>query len=308
MMNYKIVIADPISKKGMLYLQEKGATVVDLSSEDKQRLLDEISDADALIVRSRTKVTREIIDAAKNLKVIARSGVGLDNIDVKYAKEKGIKVVNAVEAPANAVAELVLGFILALVRNIPRADSLLKKGEWAKSKIAKISHSLNGKTLGIIGYGRIGRKVGQWAKMLGMEVIAYDVIPLAGVEQVDLDELLQRADIITIHVPLLESTRGMFNKNLFEKMKDGVYLINTSRGPVIKEEDLKVYLKNGKIAAAALDVFMNEPNPDRDLVEMENVIATPHIGSLTIEAQDAITMETMKNLWMALTNNSETGK
>ncbi len=299
-MAYKIVIADPISEKGIEFLKNKGAIVVDVSNHDKSKLLEELSDADALIVRSRTKVTSQMIDIATKLKVIARSGVGLDNIDVTCAQEKGIKIVNARDAPANAVAELVLGFMLALVRNIPRADNLMKKGEWAKSKIARLSHSLDGKTLGIVGYGRIGRRVGQWAKMLGMHVIAYDVIPLEGVEQVELDELLRRADIITIHVPLLDSTRGMFNKDLFEKMKDGAYIINTSRGPVINENDLKAYLKNGKLAGAALDVYVNEPNPDRELVEMENVIATPHIGSSTIEAQAAITMETMENLWKAL--------
>lgn len=300
-MSFKIVIADPISKKGINFLENKGANVVDVSEADESTLRKEIQDADALVVRSRTQVTAELIDAAPKLKVIARSGVGLDNIDLNHAKNKGIKIVNAREAPANAVAELVLGFILALARNIPRADALMKKGKWAKKQIAKTSHSLSGKTLGIVGYGRIGRRVGQWAKMLGMHVIAYDVIPLEGVEQVELDELLQRSDFITIHVPLLESTRGMFNKNLFEKMKDGVYLINTSRGAVINEEDLKHYLDSGKIAGAALDVYVNEPNPDRELVEKENVIATPHIGSSTIEAQAAITMETVEELWKALT-------
>ncbi len=302
-MAYKIVIADPISEKGIEYLKTKGAITVDVSDADKEQLLKELKDADALIVRSRTQVNAEMIDSAPRLKVIARSGVGLDNIDLKHAKEKGIKVVNAVQAPANAVSELVLGFMLALVRNIPLADAYMKKGEWAKKKIARKSHSLDGKTLGIVGYGRIGRRVGQWARMMNMQVIAYDVIPLEGVEQVELDELLRRADIITIHVPLLDSTRGMFNKELFEKMKDGVYIINTSRGPVINEDDLKTYLTNGKIAGAALDVFVSEPHPDKELVAMENVIATPHIGSSTIEAQAAITMETVENLWKALNEN-----
>ena len=296
----KIVICDPIAKVGIEKLKESGHDVHDLSDLPRDKLLSQIADADAIVVRSRTKVNKEFFEHAQSLKVIARSGVGLDNIDLNEAKNRNIKVVNAVESPAKAVAELTIALILSLTRNVALADHLMKKGQWAKKELAKKSHSVFGKTLAIIGYGRIGRRVATIARTLGMSVIAYDVVKLEGVEQVSFEEALKRGDIFSIHVPLLPATKHMFNEEVFNKMKNGAFIINTSRGAVIDQNALKKALDTGKVAGAALDVFEDEPNPDPELVNRPNVVATPHIGSSSIEAQKEITLETITNLLDAL--------
>jgi len=287
----KIIICDPIHEDGIHMLKEAGFQI-DLETEiTPDQLVAKIGKYDAMIVRSRTKVTKEVLDAASKLKAIARAGVGLDNIDLAYAREKNIEVFNSPEAPCNAVAELVLGAMFNMARRITEADASMKQGRWDKKRFTGIE--LQGKTLGIIGFGRIGYALGKKAKCLGMRVLAYDAfmdrvkqhMEEAEAEASDLDTLYAQSHFITVHVPLLPTTRHMISTEEFNKMRNGVYIINAARGGVIDEEALKEALESGKVKAAALDVFEEEPNPDRELVNRPNVICTPHIGAGTVEAQ-----------------------
>jgi D-3-phosphoglycerate dehydrogenase len=243
-------------------------------------------------VRSRTKVTKEVLQAGKpKLKIVARSGVGLDNVDTEAAKALGVQVVNSAEAPSNAVAELVLGYMLSLSRNIAKGDASMKRGEWAKNKFT--GFELSGKTMGIVGFGRIGYLVGKKTKALGMRVLCYDVmiekmmnfVNEAGAESVPLDKLLAESDFVTVHVPLLPQTKHMFNAATIAKMKRSAYIINAARGGIIEEKALVDALKTGHLAGAALDVYEEEPTKNMDLVKMENVVCTPHIGAESKEAQ-----------------------
>jgi len=232
-----------------------------------------------------------VLRATKNLKVAARAGVGLDNIDVKEAEAKGVKVINTPEAPSVAVAELTIGFMLSLARAIPLADRKMKSSEWIKSTLT--GSELRNKTLGIIGFGRIGYQVAKRAKAFEMKVLAYDValeklmdyVKEVGAEATTLQQLLKRSDFITLHVPLLPQTRHMIGEKEISAMKNGAYLINTSRGGIIEEEALKKALKSGKLAGAALDVFEEEPPKDTSLSGLDKVVCTPHIGAQTEEAQ-----------------------
>lgn len=287
----KILICDDIHPDGVSMLQGAGFEI-DLDTEiTPEDLKKKIAGYDGMVIRSRTKVTREILDAAKNLKAIARAGVGLDNVDLPYAKEKGIEVFNSPEAPCNAVAELVLGMMFNMARMITEADAGMKQGKWEKKRLT--GFEIQGKTLGIIGFGRIGYTLGKKAKCLGMRVITYDVmmdklrhlVEEIDAEAVDLETLYKESHFITIHVPLLPQTRHMISKEQFEKMKDGVYIINAARGGIIDEAALKQALDNGKVKGAALDVFEQEPSPDEELVCKPNVICTPHIGAGSEEAQ-----------------------
>ena len=246
---------------------------------------------DILVVRSRTKITKQIIASAPTLKIIARVGVGLDNIDVDEAKARNIRVINSPEAAANAVSELVLGLMLALARNIPFADIETKKGNWIKKNLTGIE--LRGKYLGIMGVGNIGRNIGRLGNALRMNLIGYDIFPISkdfikevGLIVTDFDTLLESADFITCHVPLTTVTKKMFNKEKFSKMKPTAFLINTSRGEVIDENALHDALRDGKIAGAALDVYETEPPTNGMLMKLPNVICTPHIGAQTKEAQE----------------------
>lgn len=259
---------------------------------------------DVLVVRSATKVTSDIIEAGKNLKIIARAGIGLDNIDVQKAKEKGIKILNTPGASAPSVAELAIGLMLACARHIAKATISLKEGKWEK-KILK-GKELLGKTLGLIGFGNIGQEVARRALGFGMRVIAYDParpktdLP---VEYVDLDTLLKESDFISLHVPLIESTKHMINKDTISKMKDGVIIVNTSRGGTIDEEALYEALVSGKVYAAGLDVFEVEPPSDelrRKLLSLDNVVATPHIGASTAEAQKRVGKELVEKIFREL--------
>jgi len=294
---YKILIADPLHDKfynlvdSSLFLIEK----VDGNIESY------LPDADILVVRSRTEVNRDLIKKAKNLKAIIRAGNGIDNIDVEFAREKGIKVINTPEASVNAVAELTIGLIICASRMIVKANEDVKKGNWRKL----LGFELAGKTLGIIGLGRIGSKVAELAKAFGMRIIAYDVRDVSerankiGVELVSFEELLRESDIITIHVNLNEKSYHLLSYEEFEKMKDGVIIINTSRGAVIDTKALLHYLKIGKIRAAALDTLENEPPKEPwelELIRMPNVIVTPHIGASTVEAQEKIAVEVYKKI------------
>jgi len=287
----KVIICDPIHEDGVKMLRDAGLDVTLDTEVTAEELLKKISEYDAMVIRSRTKVTKELLDAATSLKAIARAGVGLDNVDLPYAKEKGVEVFNSPEAPCNAVAELVLGMMFNMARMISEADAGMKQGKWEKKKLT--GFEIQGKTLGIIGFGRIGYTLGKKAKCLGMRVLAFDVaidrvkqyIEEIGAEAVDLDTLYAQSNFITVHVPLLPQTKHMINKEAIAKMRDGVHLINAARGGVIDEAALKEALDSGKVKGAALDVFEEEPKPDEELVCRSNVICTPHIGAGSVEAQ-----------------------
>ena len=290
--NTRVLVCDAIDKKGIDIMKSNGLQVdyrPDIKQED---LLNLAKEYDILIVRSRTKVRRDIIDASNGrLKLIARVGVGLDNIDVDYAKTKGIKVINAEEAAMTAVAELVIGMMISLARGIVKADHSMKQGRWIKNELMGIE--LRGKYLGIVGMGKIGTRVARLARALGMNIIAYDVVRIdhmlvreLSLVVSDLETLLRSSDFVTLHVPLNESTRYMINENRLAMMKSTAYIINTSRGSVIDEKALLKALRNRSIAGAALDVFEVEPPTDQELIALDNVICTPHIGAQTREAQE----------------------
>ncbi len=286
---YKILIKEKISDVAISYLNERANVVLGYDF-DREKFLEELKDAHALIVRSGTRVTEDILSTAKNLKVVGRAGTGVDNIDIEAATKRGIIVVNTPDSNTISAAEHTLALIFALLRNIPQAYLSMKEGKWDRKKFQ--GKELTGKTLGVIGLGRIGYEVSVRAKGLKMEVIAYDpYIPdkrfeSAGIKRAkDLKELLSSSDIVTIHVPKTKNRPEVIGEEEFQYIKEGVYLINCARGGLINEELLYKYLKSGKVKGAALDVFSKEP-PDRsDLFDLPNVIYTPHLGASTSEAQ-----------------------
>ena len=288
---WRVLICDSIDKIGVEILTKAGMIVdyqPEISFEKLQSLVDGY---DVLVVRSRTTVSKEVIEKGNSLKVIARVGVGLDNIDTNYAKSKNIEVINAQEAAINAVSELVIGSMISLARLIPFAHSELSKGNWIKKSL--IGTELSGKYLGIVGVGNIGRNVGRIARALRMNIIGYDIYPISreyinevGMINADLNTLVESSDFITIHVPLSSDTYHLFDGNLLSRMKKSSYLINTSRGGIVDETALYDFLKDQKIAGAGLDVFEVEPPVDKKFLEMPNVICTPHIGAQTKEAQE----------------------
>lgn len=289
--NNRVLICDSIDYSGIESLKKSGM-VVDYQPEINANQLSTIArDYDVIVVRSRTKITKEIIQAsAPSVKIIARVGVGLDNIDINEAEANGIHVINSPEAAANAVSELVIGLMLSLARSIPFADIETKKGNWIKKDLTGVE--LRGKYLGIIGVGNIGRNIGRIGRSLRMNLIGYDIIPInrdftreVGMIVADFNTLLESADFVTCHVPLTAETKKMFSADKFSKMKPSAFLINTSRGEVIDENALYEALKNGRIAGAALDVFETEPPMNKMLLQLPNVICTPHIGAQTKEAQ-----------------------
>jgi D-3-phosphoglycerate dehydrogenase len=255
-----------------------------------EQILEKISNFNIIIVRSRTTITKEIIDKADNCKIIARVGVGLDNVDQVAAKAKNIRVINAVEGAMNAVAELVLGFMLSLARQTARGDRAIRDGKWLKKELK--GTELRGKYLGIIGLGNIGKRLARLARGLNMNIIGYDVMPIdeefakeVGLMKADLNTLLQSSDYISIHVPLLDSTYHLLDAQKMSTMKKTAKIINTSRGGVVDEDALYEAIKNGNLGGAALDVFEKEPATGNKLAELDNVILTPHIGAQTKEAQ-----------------------
>ncbi|UCE75182.1 MAG: hydroxyacid dehydrogenase [Methanomassiliicoccales archaeon] len=275
----KILISDPFSKDLPERLSEFGEV-----TDNKE----ELPSADVVLVRSATKATKDYIDQAQNLKMIIRGGVGIDNIDVGYAKSKGIAVHNTPEASSIAVAELAMAMMLAIQRNIVRAHNTTKNGEWIKKQLK--GQELYKKTLGLIGIGRIGTEVAKRAKAFGMNVIAYRKSgkPSDYAEIVGLNELLEKSDIISLHTPITEETKGMINKDTIAKMKDGVVLINTARGKLIVDQDLADALKSGKVRYAGLDVYHFEPPIDSPLMGVDNVLLMPHLGAQTYENMDRI--------------------
>lgn len=284
----KILICDPINPEGIKRLRKAGFDIKFLTR--REMLKEEVQECDALIVRSRTKVTRDLIKRGKSLKMIARAGYGLDNIDLKAAEASGIMVVNAPEAPADSVAELTIGLVIALARKIPFADMSMKRGKWLKKELK--GFLLKGKKLGLIGLGNIGLRVARIAKAIGMKILVTKRTPPSPqlLEELEadflsLDDLLRQSDIISIHVPLTEETKHMIDVEEINKMKNGVFLINTSRGEVVNEKALLDALKTGKIGGVALDVYETEPPKNLELIRHPNVICTPHIGAQTVEAQ-----------------------
>jgi D-3-phosphoglycerate dehydrogenase len=288
MTDYKILITDGLDESGQAILRAS-AQVDDRTGISAEDLIKLIPDYDALIVRGRTKVNATVLQAGTRLKAVGRAGVGVDNIDLNAAKERGVTVVNAPVSTTLAVAELTFGLMLAMAREIPRADSAMKQGQWIKKELEGVE--LNGKTLGVIGFGRIGVEVGKRAAAFGMNVVAYDPLLEAeeierrGGEPVALDELYAASDFISLHLPLSVQTRDMIGNLAFSQMKDGVRIVCAARGGIIDEKALVAALNSGKVARAALDVFAEEPPGKTETVLHPRVIATPHVGAQTAEAQ-----------------------
>lgn len=292
----KILIADAMSDKAVDILRSSHLDVDVKTELKKEELLAIIGGYDALIVRSATKVSRDIIEKADKLKVIGRAGIGVDNVDVEAATEKGIVVMNTPQGNALAAAEHALALMFALARKIALADHTMKQGKWEKKLLMGVE--VYEKTLGVIGIGNIGMIVAEKAVALGMKVIAYDlyasreVAASKGIELVDLDMLLSRSDFISIHLPLIKETRDLLNKNNLPRTKKGVFIVNTARGGIVNEKDLCDALESGQVAGAALDVFEVEPPPkDHPLVLSDKVIATPHLGASTKEAQSKVAID-----------------
>jgi len=288
--NETVLICDEVDPVLSKVLQENGLKVSYEPQITPDQLKEKISNYDIIIVRGRTKLTKELIDNATKCKIIARVGVGLDNIDEDAAKARNIRVINAVEGAMTAVAELVLGLMLALARQIPLADREIRNGKWLKKEL--MGTELKGKYLGIVGLGNIGKRLGRLAKGLNMNLIGYDVIPIdeafskeVGLMKADLGTLLSSSDYVSLHVPLLDSTYHLINAEKLTTMKKTAKIINTSRGGVIDEEALYDALKKGNLGGAALDVFETEPAIGNKLATLPNVICTPHIGAQTKEAQ-----------------------
>ncbi len=300
---WKILLTDGLEENGQEILR-KSAQVFDKSGISAEDLLKEVGDYHAIIVRGRTKVIPAVFDAAKSLKVVGRAGVGVDNIDLAAAKQHGVTVVNSPIATTLAVAELAFGMMLALVREIPRADSAMKAGKWLKKELE--GTELAGKTLGVIGFGRIGSTVAKFAKAFDMEVVAFDPlldsaeVARRGAKPVTFDELLQQSDFITLHIPLTADSRNLINAAAIAKMKQGVRIVCAARGGVIDEEALLQGLESNKIAAVALDVFTTEPPGVTALVSHPRVINTPHIGAQTIEAQQRAAVDIATEVLAAL--------
>lgn len=299
-----VLIADDLPPEAIERLRAGGVKVSERSGIDAAELLKVVTEADALIVRGRTKVTAEVLAAGKRLKVVGRAGVGVDNIDLAAAAARGVAVVNTPVSTSVAVAELTFGLMLALVREIPRADAAMKQGLWLKKELE--GSELAGKTLGILGVGNIGAQVAKRAAAFEMRVLGHDpllddrTIKARGAEPVSQEVLLQVSDLITLHMPLLPETRGLLNKQVFAKMKQGVYLVCAARGGVIDENDLLAALDSGQVAGAALDVFASEPPEANPLLAHPRVVATPHIGAQTEEAQRRAALDVAEEVLNAL--------
>ena len=286
----RVLVCDSIDQAGIDSMKRAGLNV-DYKPEIKaDELVRTVKDYDVIVVRSRTKVTKDVVDAS-SAKIIARVGVGLDNVDTKAAEAKKIKVINAPEAASVAVGELAIGLMISLARSIPRADAEAKKGNWIKKEL--MGSQLSGKYLGIVGVGNIGRNIGRMAKALRMNLVGYDPYPISkefisetGMIVTDLNTLLESADFVTCHVPSTPETKHMFNAERLAKMKPTAFLVNTSRGEIIDENALYEALKSGKLAGAALDVFEVEPPTNKQLLSLPNLVCTPHIGAQTKEAQE----------------------
>jgi len=292
----KVLICDKTEKEYIEQMRAAGLTVDVRDDITPEELPNVLPAYDAMVVRSRTKVRQPLIDVCPKLKVIVRGGVGLDTIDHEYAKSKGITVMNTPLASSASVAELTVGYMFALARNIYKATSTMKAEKWDKKSFE--GDEIGGKTLGIIGLGNIGKETARRAMGLGMTVVAYDPFasPAEGVRKVSLEELFAQADYISIHAPKTKETTNMIAAEQIAKMKDGVRIINCARGGIVNEAALYDALTSGKVAGAALDVFTEEPPTDWKLLRLDNVIASPHIGAATTEAQSRIGSEVAQKI------------
>jgi D-3-phosphoglycerate dehydrogenase / 2-oxoglutarate reductase len=292
----KVLICDKTEKEYIEQMRAAGLTVDVRDDITLEELPNVLPAYDAMVVRSRTKVRQPLIDACPNLKVIVRGGAGLDTIDHEYAKSKGIAVMNTPLANSISVAELAIGYMFMLARSLYQATSTMKAEKWDKKSFN--GDEIGGKTLGLIGLGNIGQETAKRAMALGMNVIAYDpyVKDVTGVKSVTLDELLTQADYISLHLPKTRESANMIGAEQFAKMKNGVRIINCARGGIINEDALYEALTNGKVAAAALDVFVEEPPTDWKLLKLDNVVGSPHIGAATKEAQARVGAEVAQKL------------
>ena len=302
----KILVSDPLSDEGLEILNKSGFPVDVKPGMTEDELCSVIGDYECLIIRSGTKVTKKVIDAGKSLKVIGRAGVGVDNVDIPYATDKGILVMNTPSANILSAAEHSCAMLLALARNIPFAHESMHKGEWKRSKYTGVE--LNGKVLGIIGVGRVGGEVAKRMKAFNMTMIGYDpflpkeVADSLGVRLTNLEEVITTADFMTIHTPLLPETRNMISLEQFKMMKPNARLANVARGGIVNEDDLYTALKEKIIAGAAFDVWCNEPLDESEskLLELDNLVTTPHLGASTVEAQERVAIEIAEHAVMYL--------
>lgn len=300
----RVLLADSLHPSGRRILEEAGLEIHDLADAERPRLHELVGDFDALIVRSRTKVTAELLRAGRRLRVVGRAGIGVDNVDVAAATELGILVVNAPTANLVSACEHTFALLLALCRKVPAANASLRAGEWERKRFEGIE--LQGKILGVAGFGRIGQSVAQRARAFEMQVVAYDpfldpaVARRLDVELLPLDELLARADIVTLHTPLTDQTRNLIDGPRLRKMKPGALLVNCARGGIVDEAALLAALADGHLGGAALDVFAEEPPPDLTLARHPRVVCTPHIGAQTVEAQERVATDTAAMVVAAL--------
>lgn len=296
-MTTKILVSDALDEEGLNILKGSGFPVDEKVDLPEDELCKVIGDYDCLIIRSGTKVTKKVIDAGKNLRVIGRAGVGVDNVDIPYATEKGILIMNTPAANIISAAEHSCAMLLALARNIPFAHDSMHKGEWKRSKYTGVE--LNGKVLGIVGVGRVGGEVAKRMKSFNMTIIGYDpflpkeVADEIGVRLTTFEEVIQTADFMTIHTPLLPETRNMISMPQFKMMKPNLRMANVARGGIVNEDDLYTALKEKVIAGAAFDVWCNEPlsEDETKLLELDNLVTTPHLGASTVEAQERVAVE-----------------
>lgn len=299
----KVLVTGIIPEEGLVELRQNFDVTYEPEKETREWILDNLKDYDGLLLMG-TKADKELIDAGTNLKIITANGVGFDHIDIEYAKEKGIVVSNCPTGVRVPTAEMTFALILATVRRLSFYDKVVRNGNWIDiSEQQYMGMSLQGKTLGIYGMGRVGSEVGHFCQALGMKVIYNDVRRLDAdlekeldVKYVDFDTLVSESDVITLHAPALPSTEGIFNSEVFKKMKNTAYLVNAARGVLVKENDLVNALQSGEIAGAGLDVFEHEPEVSSELRALDNVIMAPHAGTGTLEARTAIAKEASNNL------------
>ncbi|HEX2840542.1 phosphoglycerate dehydrogenase [Hyphomicrobium sp.] len=306
---FRILIADPIHEDGRKLLEGNGAFAVDVATGlDEAGLIKRISGYDALIVRSKTRVTAPVIAAGVSLKAIGRAGIGVDNIDVPAATERGIVVFNTPDANATTTAELTIAHLLSLSRHLPQADRSVRSGDWKPAQF--VGSELAGKTIGIIGFGTIGRLVAVRCAGLRMRVLAFDpfvtpeIMAQSAAEPQDLDSLLEVADYVTMHCPLIDKTRNLIDAARIAKMKPGARLINCARGGLVDEAALLAALKSGHLAGAALDVFAQEPPKGSPLLDQDNIVLTPHLGASTEEAQQAVSVKIAEDIALFLTTGA----
>ena len=292
----KILVSDKLADDGINYLNEQSGIQVHIQvGMNEDELCEIIGDYDALLIRSDTKVTKKVLQAATHLKVVGRAGIGVDNVDIPAATEQGVIVMNTPDANATTTAELAIAHMFSLSRNLPEASASVRDGKWERAKL--VGAEINHKTFAILGFGTIGRLAAKRANGLGMRVIAYDpfvtpeIFAECGAESVELDELVTQADYLTLHCPMIEKTRNIIGAEQLKMMKKTAMLINCARGGLVDEAALYDALKNGEIAKAALDVFEQEPPQSSPLFELDNITFTPHLGASTKEAQVAVSVE-----------------